>query len=227
MLSISDYVLIGTTLFLGTIALIVPTLAELLKKKILAPDLKIYFEENPPSCHQTRLKGINAIGKKIDEPVYYFRFQVANEGKSLARKCEAVVERLSRVDIPNKVSEEADYTPVNLIWGSSYEEFVEINPNRRFFCDLLHVPSKQYQDSMKHFLGYVNPPEGDEFDLGAIMNVKAAFYAQPNRLPPGKYKIDVVIYSENSKEVRRSFIVTWSGNWKDNEENFFKELVIE
>ena len=37
----SDWVLIGTAIFLGAVALFVPYLAELIKRKWFAPDLKI------------------------------------------------------------------------------------------------------------------------------------------------------------------------------------------
>jgi len=163
----------------------------------------------------------------IDEPVFYFRFQVANEGRSQARKCEAVLENLSIADTVGNFGEDTNYTPVNLIWGSSYGEFVEINPGRRFFCDLLHIPSQKYQDMAKQSNSYVNPAESEDFGVGAILNVKAAFYVQPNRLPEGKYKIDVAIYSENADVIRRSFHVSWSGKWKDSEASMFKELVIQ
>ncbi len=225
-LSTSELVLIGTTLFLGVIALTVPYLSELIKRKLFAPELVFYFEEAPPWCHRTRIKGAIA-GMQIDEPVFYFRFQVANEGRSQARKCEAVLENLSIADAAGNFGEDTNYTPVNLIWGSSYGEFVEINPGRRFFCDLLHIPSQKYQDLAKQRDFYVKPAESEDFDVGAILNVKAAFYAQPNRLPEGKYRIDVAIYSENADVARKRFHVSWSGKWKDTEASMFKELVIE
>jgi len=225
-LSISDLVLVGTALFLGVIALAVPYLSELIKRKLFAPKLVFYFEEVPPWCHQTRIKGATAV-MPIDEPVFYFRFQVANEGRSQARKCEAVLENLSIADATGNFGEARNYSPVNLIWGSSYGEFVDINPGRRFFCNLLHIPSQRYQDLAKQGNSYVEPAESEDFGVGAILNVKAAFYAQPNRLPEGKYKIDVAIYSENADVIRKGFHVSWTGKWKSTEERMFKELVIE
>ena len=80
---------------------------------------------------------------------------------------------------------------------------------------------------MKQKGSYVDPQESGEFDLGVVVDVKQILFAQPNRLPPGKYRLDIVVYSENANEARRSFVVTWSGKWKDDEVNMFKELVIE
>ena len=65
------------------------------------------------------------------------------------------------------------------------------------------------------------------FDLGIILDVKAAFFSQPNRLPPGQYKIVVGLFSENSPKITQSFKISWSGNWKDTEEAMLKEAVVE
>jgi hypothetical protein len=227
-LRISDWTLIFTTLFLGAVALFVPYLSEILKRKYFAPDLLIEFDQTPPDCHITRNKFNDDYGNILsDEPIYYFRFRVINKGKSQARRCEAVVEKLSVADASGKFIPYRRYTSVSLIWGSSYGEFVDINPERRFYCDLFNIPVKIHQEIYLKKNICVNPPESVDFDLGIILNVKAAFYSQPNRLPPGKYKVDVAVYCENSKTVRGSFEITWSGNWKDTEENMFKEIVVD
>jgi hypothetical protein len=142
-MQISDWVLIGTSIFLGAVALFVPYFAELIKRKWFAPDLKIEFELKPPDCHITRTKIKNTLGGIIsDEPIFYFRFRVKNIGKSQARRCEAIVESLSVADASGSYIPYKRYTPVSLIWGSSYGEFVDINPERRFYCDLFNIPSK-------------------------------------------------------------------------------------
>src|ERR1700757_3205726 len=150
MMQTSNWVLIGTTIFLGAIALFVPYLAELIKRNWFAPDLTIEFEEKPPDCHKTKFQN--------NEPVYYFRFRVTNVGKSQARRCEAVVERLLKEDSAGNY-QPIKYTPINLIWGSSYGEYVDINPDRTFHCDLLHIPSANCQSQILQQGAYVDPVE--------------------------------------------------------------------
>ena len=53
MLSLSDWVLVGTSLFLGAVALFVPYFAELIKRRFFAPNLKLSFEQKPPACLKT------------------------------------------------------------------------------------------------------------------------------------------------------------------------------
>jgi hypothetical protein len=219
-LSRTDWVIIGTSLLLAITALIVPYLSELLKRWMFAPKLVIHFEEKPPGCHKTR---ITAPG--LDEPVFYFRFQVSNEGKSDAKSCEAVVENIFVADAAGRFSAYPRYTPVNLVWGSGNNQFVNINPGRRFFCDLMFVPSAAFQSL--NMPSFVNPSGCAAFPLGAILVAKNAFYSAPNRFPAGKYRIDVALYSENRKETGKKFTLSWSGAWRDSEEEMFKQLVIE
>jgi hypothetical protein len=74
---------------------------------------------------------------------------------------------------------------------------------------------------------YVDPVDTPTYPLGIILCVKAAFFSQPNRLPPGRYRITVGIFSENNKRISRTFKISWSGKWKNMEEEMFKEIVVE
>ena len=67
LLKSSDWVMIGTALFLGACALFVPYLAEIIKMKWFAPSLKIRVSQSHPFCHLTK--------RGDGSPVYYFRFQ--------------------------------------------------------------------------------------------------------------------------------------------------------
>jgi hypothetical protein len=220
-LSTSDWVLILCNLFLGIVALVAPYVSECIKRWRFSPKLKIEFNEAPPGCHKTRLTGQN-----INEPCYYFRLIVTNIGKSTARNCEAILENLEQANAAGGYSTKTKtrFTPVKLNWGSLQGEYININPSRRCFCDLLHVPSENYQ---KQFPGpNVNPRSCSAFPIGILLDVKFHMNSQPSRLPIGKYRVEIAIYSENATKVNRTFEIAWSGNWKDQEEDMFKELVI-
>ena len=149
-MSINDWVLIGTAIFLGAVALFVPYFAELLKRLWFAPKIKISFNLCPPDCHKTWLKG-----QGFNEPVYYFRFKVTNEGKSQARKCEAVIEELYKADVAGNFHQ-IEYSPVNLKWGSGYDLYVDINPLRSYYCDLFYIPSLSFQQMRKSQGQYIS-----------------------------------------------------------------------
>ena len=160
-------------------------------------------------------------------PAFIYRLEVANEGKSQARKCEAVIEGLWQADAAGEYKPFPRYTPVSLIWGSGNEDVVDINPGRRLYCDLFTVPAAPYQRLMRGMFGaYIDPQGTPEFDVGLVLCVKSAFFSQPNRLPAGRYRIALVIYSENAPTARQSLYVAWTGEWRDSEEDMFRACVL-
>jgi hypothetical protein len=222
----SDWILVLTALFLGAVALFVPYLAELLKRHIFAPKLEVAFVPRPPDCHLTTARAYDPSGNiKYKEPTYYLRFRVSNKGKSQARRCEVVFEGISTADASNQFRALEQFTPINLIWGSGYEVYVDINPERTFHCDLVDVPSQTMQQVLKDNGTYVDPQQASPFDIGLHLNVTASFYSQPNRLPPGTHRLCLGIYCENAPVVRLTFEITWSGVWKETEQAMFRELV--
>lgn len=216
LLNVSDWVLIGATLFLGVCALFVPFLAELIKRKLFAPSLRILFAQENPYCHLT--KWSNGL------PVYYFRFQVSNDGKSQARFCEAVLEELWLQDSSGKFIQDKNFSPVNLNWVKQSEHreghFVSINPKRKVFCDIGHISSPLVNERSQFFL------ERDNQSLKFIFDTPIKFFSQRDCVSPGKAKIKIGVYSENAPKCERIFQVAWSGNWKDPEEDMFREIVI-
>ncbi len=52
-MNVSDWVLIGTSVFLGATALLVPWLAELVKRRAFAPKLEIWLKMELPCCIRT------------------------------------------------------------------------------------------------------------------------------------------------------------------------------
>lgn len=144
-----------------------------------------------------------------------------------ARKCEAVIEGLAIADAAGRFQPYPTYTPVRLVWGSGNGEFVDINPQRHLFCDIVSIPSAAHQKAHRDLVGaYVDLKYAPSYDLGIVLNVNAVFFSQPNRLPPGRYRLDVAIYSENAERVSQSLFVSWSGVWKHLEPEMFRECVI-
>ena len=221
----TDWILMGTALFLGICALFVPYLAEIVKQKAFAPRLKILFELAPPFCHKTTWRYPPGSQQRLEEPVYYFRCLVVNEGKTQARLCEVVLENFWIYDSAGKPQVYPNFSPVNMRWVGTTGEFININPKRRVFCDLGHISSEKYQRVLEQerfidIAGY----EGS--DLRFKLEGLRVFYAQPNCFPPGKYIIEIGLYSENAGYQKEFFDISWSGKWKDGEKEMFREIVI-
>jgi len=142
----SDWVLVCTSLFLGACALFVPYLAELLKRKLFAPKIKISFQLLPPFCHKTLLCSHPSVRPCVEEPVYYFRFMVTNNGKSRANNCEIYLEKLWMYDASQTPRLYPSFSPLNMAWsGNHSQKFLDINHGKIVYCDIGHIASEKYQ----------------------------------------------------------------------------------
>lgn len=223
MLNCSDWVLIGTSLFLGSVALFVPYFAELVKRKAFSPKLIIKHTNSPPFSLHTFWS--NRINPKNKESVYFFRFRIINEGKSQARRCEAILENLWLFDASDKPHILKNFSPVHLRYDEIGTRFVDINPERQVFWNIGHISSYSYQNQTESNL-FMDVP-GDHGDqLRFLFDLLEYPHSQPNCLVPGKYGICIKLYSENAGTEEFFFQIDWSGKWQSAEKNMFRELVL-
>jgi len=216
---LSDWPLVFATLILAATALLAPYVAERAKRRAFAPKLKVEHSHEPPFSHKTFVR------EPGGEPVFYFRFGVTNEGQSQARLCEAVLEDMWLYDAAGKPDKLPNFSPVNLCWSFMHDKpFVDINPHRRFFCDIGHVASAAVQ---RVELQRVDIPGRHDNPLRFRLDVRLSPFAQANCFVPGKYGIKVSLYSENASSQDVYFIITWSGKWQDTEREMFHELVVQ
>lgn len=95
----SDWIAVGSVLFLGAVALLAPYVSEMLKRRFMSAKLLVEFENKPPFCHRTKRVIKDSSGRVLDTaPVYYFRFCAYNHGKSRAHSCEAILEEVWKSD---------------------------------------------------------------------------------------------------------------------------------
>jgi len=222
----TNYILIFTALFLGACAIFAPYIAEMLKRKAFAPKIKILFELAPPFCHKTTWRSPPHSQIRIEEPVYYFRFLVVNEGKSQARLCEVVLENLWIYDSANKPQLFSNFSPLNMRWDvEPPTDFININPERRVFCNIGHISSAKYQEDIER-KKCVDVPGYRGSDLRFKLDLLRTMYAQPNCFPPGRYSLEFGLYSENAGCQKAFFDISWSGIWQDSVSEMFREIVI-
>jgi hypothetical protein len=218
-MDISDWVLVGTTLFLGAIAIFSTYLAEIAKRRLFAPRLAIKFDDTPPYCHRTAWR--NPSVPNLDEPVYFFYFQLENEGKSQARLCEIILEELWIYDASDRPIKYQSLLPI-----SFSSEALNINPHRKILVAIGHISSPNYQKKYESKL-FIDIPGNHKDSLRFMLDLKYISYRQPNCFVPGKYAIKVSTYSENAPPKEKYFKIACSGNWQLNEADMFRELVIQ
>ncbi len=219
----SDWILIGTTLFLGFIALITPYLSEKIKRHFFAPKMKVTFNESPPCCLKTLYKpsdpsligkhevwGVGDLWLHGGQPVFFFRFLVQNTGQSRLTKCEAVIEQLYIYDSADKPQKIEGFNDISLVWADSDKQFViDIGPHRRKYCNLGHIASAKYQKEIES-KNFIDIKEVQEDCLRFKFELAYSPNSQPNCLVPGKYAIKIGLYSDNVPKRDLFFQIAWS-----------------
>lgn len=230
----ATYFLGVATLFLGIIAILGPVISKWADRNIYAPKLRILFELSPPFCHQTkwRIKADPKSAQWRQEPVYYFRLRVKNEGRLPAKKCEVVLENLwiCKNYIPIKIQ---NFSPVNLVWVAGLKDriqYIDINPERGYFCDIGHISSLQYQREIEwnSFIDAPEYPACTSNDSHFVLDLLQIFNSQSNYLcPKTRYVLEIGLHSENASYQNAFFEIWWSGIWKDEQHELFKKEIIE
>jgi hypothetical protein len=226
----ADWVIAISTIALAicTLALaVVAAFQDRIRAWLLMPKLKVYYTHTPPFAHRTWWR--SPQDAELKEPVYYFSFQVVNEGLSQARRCEAVLEDLWICDAAGNPEKHPNFSPVNLTWvaPSPTPQFLDINPNRKVYCNIGHISSPSYQErEEKDPRRRIDIPGYDDSGLRFFLEQTKWYYSQPNCLAPGKYAIRVSLYAENAPYQEHFFEIVWSGKWQNSDPEMFREIVI-
>lgn len=114
------------------------------------------------------------------------------------------------------------FWPANLKWEGGVQ-FIEINPKRRAFVDIGHISHPDHQSKYEKSSSVLIDPNDSR--LRFILDLHFYYYAQIDSLFPGKHRLKVAIIGENFPRVEKWFDLTWSGNWKDEEQDMLREAV--
>ena len=213
---------------IGIVAILVaifgPPLAGAVNRKWRGPKLEIVYEHKPP---MNRKASRSHRSEPERRDLYFdFHFQIGNKGETRAKKIEAVLEEIWDYDsagVPQKLQ---NFWAVRLRFDYKGTKSIDLNPHRQEHWNLGTIPERPVQvermedDRFIDILG----KQGD--DLRFFLEVDEFPFFQPNVLLPGKYKIKVVLYSANAPRVYKYFIIDWNGEWRDTEEEMFKQIVI-
>lgn len=220
------------TLVLAGSAFVVAFLSPWVRDKYFSRKLFLDsgFGVGSPYSHQTI---ITVRGTNDSFPVYYFLFSVRNKGKMQADDCEAVLERVWEIDGAGNKHEWKSFLPVNLKWSGedprNFERacFKTIYPGeRRVFCDIGHIYDPEYVAKYKVESVYRGISEEERQKNKFFFESLQKFYYQWDCLVPGKYQIQISVYSKNAAKKTRKFNVSWSGKWEGREEEMFREIVM-
>ncbi|MDP3919403.1 MAG: hypothetical protein Q8R76_01160, partial [Candidatus Omnitrophota bacterium] len=133
------------------------------------------------------------------------------------RLCEVFIAELR--ELKDKKWHGTEYfQQVPLQWdqGKPGIQYTNINPSPvRTLCDIGHIVKKT--DKM-----FEN--EGDSFFLSQVYTIGGY---QPQHLDSNKkYEFKIIVSAENAKAISQKFELYWTGKWKDDSVEMFREIVI-
>lgn len=185
---------------------------EQLKTWCFSPELEIKFELKPPYCSKTPFFVSKNNKEVLNTEAYYFRIKVNNKGKRAAKLCEVVMTKLL-IEENGQFREVKYFQQAGLKWSrdkSNEASYITINPSPiEILCDIGYI-SKGFESTLFH-LNYL-------YTIGGY---------QPSVLTPNKkYRFTIGVISENAKLISKTFEFYWTGNWKNNDKEMFKEITI-
>jgi hypothetical protein len=133
---------------------------------------------------------------KTDKKMYYVNVGVRNRGRSVAKRCRAVITAIEELK-QDRWIKESNWLPLDLTWGL-YDPTVSER-------DLIPEPAwkvwKWGAPTVYVFnLAYIVDDGTDQLRLAAIRRPSA----QRTCLPPGIYRVQIIVYSANGE---------WTGRW--------------
>lgn len=206
------------------VAVLGPPIADQVKRWWRGPKLVIVYEHKPPMSRKASRTYHHAPQRR--DPIYDIHFQIGNEGETRAEKIEAVLEEIWDYDSAGKPHKVQGFWAVRLRFDGNGAESIDLNPHRQVQWNLGNIPCEEVQAEMMKFDRFVDIPGKQGTDLRFFLDVDEFPFFQPNVLLPGKYGIKVVLYSSNAPRKHRYFIIDWNGEWRDTEEEMFKQIVI-
>jgi hypothetical protein len=161
---------------------------EFIHNRIFRPNLEITFSLEEPVSRVTNVEWPPGLGQ--EKKAFWPRLRIVNTGRSVARRCEAILAEVRRPD--GSLNE--GYDPLTLRWA--------IAPIGLGLEPLDIARGRQVD------LNTIIPIEGEKFAYFATHPDPRGF---PLYFAPGDYWIRITIYGGNFEPVSRGYAIHWDG----------------
>ena len=154
--------------------------------------------------------------------VYYFRFWVENTGTWPAERVQVNLRSIRNRLGDGTLGTSRQFVPMNLRWANfPFDKpvlFETLNPKMGKHCDLGSV-SPRANKSEKPLPGMR--------DGESTFNLATEVFPNDNshRLPPGKYRLEVLLAAQNVRPVAFDIDIDWHGVFEETSERMFSDSV--
>lgn len=231
MISIADWIVAAGTGVLALVA-ILAIFQDRIRMWFLRPRLQIEVNVRPPDCHKTKMHiryeyrgGASVLPSDPREmrteqivDTYYFRLRISNVGNVKAESVEVFAADLSRLQADESYSAVDSFLPMNLVWSHYRNVFLPaISPGTYKHCDIGHVIDPKRRSAIP---GEDRTwPNVDASDAIFSFDTAVQPFTLSYLIPPGKYRLSLIIAASNADPVRKALEINVTGHWfKDERE---------
>ncbi len=156
---------------------------------------------------------------------YIFRLWVSNEGKyDRAEKVQVFAKKLEK-QLPDRKSfvPVNEFLPLNLLWSNALTptNLEGISPySMGKHCDLGHIMNPSALVDMKE--DHPDVPPGKTL---LALHLEFLHLSKPYLLPPGTYRLELIMAAANALPVTKTLEITITGEWYDTPDKMFRDGV--
>lgn len=150
---------------------------------------------------------------------YFLRLWIQNDGNSRAEKVQVFVAKLLRKDgVTDTYSPMGSFLPMNLHWGHENDAFADISSGMGRHCNLLHVTDPDHRNDIGE-----SHPDAKAGQTVISLNTEMKPTNNCYLLPPGTYRLELLIAGANCPPKPHTVEVRLSGEWHEDKERMFRE----
>jgi hypothetical protein len=186
------------------------------------PRLSVSIDPKPPDCLliPSLVYGPNR-GVLWRGDIYYLRLWVENGGRGRAEQVQVFLSKLYKKNANHEFAPVSTFVPMNLRWSNyadSRPEIFAAGISQKFgkHCDLCSISDPA--NPTEPLKGYEGQPIGN-------LQVEAPPNNDSHRLPPGDYKLEVMVGAANANPITRSVLLNLKGKWSSDPDTMFRDYV--
>lgn len=196
------------------------------------PELEVSIRTAPPDCHKVPMFGFTRGGASISNGTvkqvfvanaYYLRLRIKNRGNDKAEFVEVLLDTLSRQQADGAFGPVESFLPLNLYWSNIREAYMPvIYPDTFKLCDLGHIidpPNREVAGEGEHrnWEGFSD----DQTILSLETSIRST--TMSHLIPPGIYKMRIIIAAANAKPIRKTLEINLAGKWYEDEREMLEQ----
>lgn len=213
---ITDWLIAFGTLILALVAIF----QDHIRVKVARPKLNISAKAVSPYCQKIIAK--NNMGHETDG--YFLRLCIKNESKKFrANQVEVFASELLNKQKDGNYYPYQNFEPINLVWShlpdphQTFLPFADLSPEMERYCFIGRILNPSNRSNFPRFNN--DKLSADKTCLAIAVQVER--FNKYYIIPHGSYILKISIGGANTRLIRKTIEIEFSGAWFENETEMF------